>query len=373
MKDKRQGNDLKVAWSIFKKDGEPFRLDGKDVSLYLKNMFGRKKLNDFVTTGNIIQWTFYGKDQKSSGKYSLEMVVNEGDKGMITTDACDFVNLVSCSCKLQGGEDAPNVETESIELASTLEYVAGGGQYDDTALWKELENKVDKEKGKGLSSNDFTNALKEKLESLENYNDAEISSAVEKLSRDFNALLGNNASAAIESFNEIIAFLEGIEDSASLDAIVASIQQEIAKVSNGLADTDAKLTELSSQVSGLSERVVELGQPIFKAVFNTTTYNEIIEAENQGKWVICEYENSIYHLSTIKDGAAWFGTADGDTSKRLWCNSTNKWYRANYTLELISNKTKTISEASTDTQYPSAKAVYDFVKTTLGTIINGDY
>ena len=37
-----------------------------------------------------------------------------------------------------------------------------------------LDNKVDKEQGKGLSTNDFTNILKEKLENLENYNDEEI-------------------------------------------------------------------------------------------------------------------------------------------------------------------------------------------------------
>ena len=170
MKDKRQGNDLKVAWSIFMQDGEPFRLDGKDVSLYLKNMFGRKELNDFVVTGNIIQWTFYGKDQKNSGKYSLELVINEGEKGMITTDKCDFVNLVSCSCKLQGGEDAPNVETESIELTSTLEYVAGGMSEEE--VLNLLDGKVDKEKGKGLSSNDYTTAEKNKLSSLENYDDS---------------------------------------------------------------------------------------------------------------------------------------------------------------------------------------------------------
>ena len=169
-----------MAWSIFMQDGEPFRLDGKNVSLYLKNMFGRKELNDFVVTGNIIQWTFYGKDQKNSGKYSLELVINEGEKGMITTDKCDFVNLVSCSCKLQGGEDAPNVETESIELTSTLEYVAGGGSYDDTALWNELENKVDKEKGKGLSSNDYTNADKQKLAGLKNYDDTAIKADLAK-------------------------------------------------------------------------------------------------------------------------------------------------------------------------------------------------
>lgn len=39
---------------------------------------------------------------------------------------------------------------------------------------KKLKNKVDKEQGKGLSTNDFTNLLKEKLENLENYNDTEI-------------------------------------------------------------------------------------------------------------------------------------------------------------------------------------------------------
>lgn len=37
-----------------------------------------------------------------------------------------------------------------------------------------LDNKVEKEQGKGLSTNDFTNILKEKLENLENYNDEEI-------------------------------------------------------------------------------------------------------------------------------------------------------------------------------------------------------
>lgn len=41
-------------------------------------------------------------------------------------------------------------------------------------LNKELNNKVDKVQGKELSSNDFTDTLKEKLEGLENYDDTEI-------------------------------------------------------------------------------------------------------------------------------------------------------------------------------------------------------
>lgn len=44
-----------------------------------------------------------------------------------------------------------------------------------------LNNKVDKESGKGLSEEDFTSALKAKLEGLSNYNDTEISNAVSSL------------------------------------------------------------------------------------------------------------------------------------------------------------------------------------------------
>lgn len=88
--------------------------------------------------------------------------------------------------------------------------------------------KVDKQKGKQLSTEDFTTLLKQKLEGLSNYDDSEIVAAFNQLRTEFNALVGGNASAAINSFNEIIAFLEGIEDSQKLDSIIASIEQQIA-------------------------------------------------------------------------------------------------------------------------------------------------
>lgn len=42
-------------------------------------------------------------------------------------------------------------------------------------------------------------------------------------------MVSGDASKAIDSFNEIIAFLEGIEDSNDLSSIIASIEQSIAK------------------------------------------------------------------------------------------------------------------------------------------------
>ena len=80
------------------------------------------------------------------------------------------------------------------------------------ALKSELDNKVDKVNGKQLSTEDFTSALKAKLEGLNNYNDTAISTAISSLQTQLDTLVSGNANDAINSFNEIIAFLDAIKD-----------------------------------------------------------------------------------------------------------------------------------------------------------------
>lgn len=91
-----------------------------------------------------------------------------------------------------------------------------------------LNNKVDKVDGKQLSTEDFTTALKNKLNGLSNYDDTTISQAVEKLRTDLDALVSGDTTTAIKTFNEVIAFLDGIQDSQDLSSIIASIEQQIA-------------------------------------------------------------------------------------------------------------------------------------------------
>ena len=93
---------------------------------------------------------------------------------------------------------------------------------------QDISGKVDKVTGKQLSTEDFTTALKQKLEGLSNYNDAEINEAVSSLQTQLNTLVSGNANDAINSFNEIIAFLDGIKDSQDLSSIIESIEQQIA-------------------------------------------------------------------------------------------------------------------------------------------------
>lgn len=93
---------------------------------------------------------------------------------------------------------------------------------------QDISGKVDKVTGKGLSTEDFTTALKTKLEGLTNYDDTAINEAVGGLQHSLNTLLNSNPNDAINSFNEIIAFLDGVKDTSDLSGIIASIEQQIA-------------------------------------------------------------------------------------------------------------------------------------------------
>lgn len=239
MKNKRIGNDINVAWKIMEKDGTPFSLTGKDVTIYLKTRLEKEEITNFLVAGNTIKWTFYGKDQKHFGKHDLELVINENKEGMITTDKCSFVNLVSCSCH-EGGSDEGNITTESIELTTTLEYVAGegsGGSYDDSAIWNAITNlsegKVDKVNGLGLSQENFTTEEKEKLSVLENYDDTQIRKDIADLQTKDKATDMKLAELHVEMqrmYEELKAMIQGgattppyaVLDNAILDQAILS-------------------------------------------------------------------------------------------------------------------------------------------------------
>lgn len=91
-----------------------------------------------------------------------------------------------------------------------------------------LGTKVDNVEGKQLSTEDFTTRLKEKLESLTDYDDSDLTDAIASLQEQLDTLVSGNAKDSIESFNEIVAFLDNIKDDTTLEGIIAAIQLEIA-------------------------------------------------------------------------------------------------------------------------------------------------
>ena len=142
---------------------------------------------------------------------------------------------------------------------------------------------------------------------------------------------------------------------------------------------DTKVTELSTQVGGLSERVEDLEQggqggeqEVFWATYGTTTYDEIVAAHNEGKNVLCIYNNNIAQLSQILESVLYFFVV-GANAIRVSCFKGGAWsyktYNFSHELSTLDNGNAQITIAGKTAEV----ATPQYVQTTLGTIINGEY
>ena len=136
-----------------------------------------------------------------------------------------------------------------IKINGTVK--SGSGVIDLGTITTDISGKVDKVAGKQLSTEDFTTALKNKLEGLSNYDDTELSNAIETLRGDFDEIVSGDTTTAIKTFNEVIAFLDGLTDTQDLESIIASIEQQIAgkmdKVTLATVATSGSYNDLSNK------------------------------------------------------------------------------------------------------------------------------
>lgn len=214
MKRIRIGKDIEIHWPILT-NGQQVALEGRDLRLFVHLPSHMDIPVDFTTEGNTAIFTISGAMQKSIGVYRLTMWENLQKRGQTAVDYCKAFELVPTTL-LEGGEDESNLTTETVNLeASSLVIgLPGESAYEafkkynpnselteeeyaeapinaanaaneaakaanDAAgkigdIDKALAEKVDKEEGKGLSTNDYTDQEKEKLAGLSNYDDTEI-------------------------------------------------------------------------------------------------------------------------------------------------------------------------------------------------------
>lgn len=153
-------------------------------------------------------------------------------------------------------------------------------------LLDSIGNKVDKVDGKQLSTEDFTTLLKQKLDGLSNYDDTEISQAVSKLRTDLDTLVSGDTTTAIKTFNEVIAFLDGISDTEDLSGIISSIEQQIA------AKQD-KITDLQTIREGAAKGATALQSEQYKGTVTSVKINGTTKTPDT---------NGMVDLGTIKGG-----------------------------------------------------------------------
>ena len=224
MKRIRIGKDIEIHWPILT-NGEQVTLEGRDLHLVLHLPSCMETPLHFEPQGNIAVFTISGNMQKQLGAYRLTMWENKDKSGQTAVDYCDAFELVPTTC-MEGGNDN-NLTTETVNLDSSdlIVGLPGPSAYDlykkhnpDAEISEEeyanapidaadaaneaakaaneavdkigdineaLAGKVDKEEGKGLSSNDYTDDDKEKLDGLSNYDDTEVRAQLsEKASKE---------------------------------------------------------------------------------------------------------------------------------------------------------------------------------------------
>jgi hypothetical protein len=242
---------------------------------------------------------------------------------------------------IRSGAEKGATALQSVPSEYITESELNGKGYATTSA---LNDKVDKVTGKQLSTEDFTSALKTKLEGLSNYDDTELSSALSTLRGDFDKLVSGDTTTAIKTFNEVIAFLDGIQDSQDLSSIIASIEQQIAAKQDKITDletirsgaakgatalqsytekytgtiTGIKMNGASKGTSG----VVDLGTVI-------TAHQDISGKADDTSVVHKTGNETISGAKTFNGGVNFLGSGDSNavtlsTNTRINVNGTNQ-------------------------------------------------
>lgn len=97
--------------------------------------------------------------------------------------------------------------------------------------------------------------------------------------------------------------------------------------------------------------------------WESATHAQVLAAVNAGKAVLLRNANNnvTYYLDRVDDGTARFFRI---VQNKIWLyilDSDGMSYTETYVVETTGNKVSAISDESSDDNYPSAKAVYDFV------------
>ena len=187
---------------------------------------------------------------------------------------------------------------------------------------KKDDTKVDKVSGKGLSTNDLTTELLNKLNSLENYDDTAVRNLIKGISSRIDTLVGESASEAIDNFNEILAFLNGVSDTQTLQGLISNLKKALenqiaTKANKSHTHAASDITDFTAQVKTLQAADILSAEPTETTL--THTVNGTIINYKIGELVRVPDSESetgfkFFQLHAVTDGkAVWaaLGTGSG--------------------------------------------------------------
>lgn len=165
-------------------------------------------------------------------------------------------NLLYDGVKLKSTNDLSNEQVEAIAKIETIEAQVTTNKNDITTINTTLLDKVDKEENKGLSTNDFTNELKTKLENIDDsliddteakvnktYSSNKITEAIAQCLKDSKAYTLEEIAKKIGTSYKVVADTDSVTEAEYLYLvgndtngykIYALIEDKAIKISDGI-------------------------------------------------------------------------------------------------------------------------------------------
>ena len=220
----------------------------------------------------------------------------------------------------------------------------------------------------GVKDNDTLIALlakvNERLTALEhNNNSAEaiqsVKQLVERLQGQLNSVVGENATTAIENFNEIKNFLAGLKDSDTLTALLAKVNERLTTLERAKPSTDV-LEVL--EFDGFTDRAVavqmESATGDFKVLFDATNKRFVAKINGQNN----------YSAGWFFEGETTSSDSDYQTrgsnprpfAKKIYINRANNilyWWNGEELVQVSANNSSVSNSASNSESTSNVLAV----------------
>lgn len=154
MKTFRIGETLDISWAIKTPNGNPYRLIGANVSLYVSVGHSTLEIPAFSCVDGVVRFTFEGVEQRRSGAYTLTLFENEARNNQVIIEECAAFQLSDCSVEI---DDGNSVEIDTIvNISQTIPEIQA----------KELE-RIKNEKARIAAENERVSAEKSRASAEE--------------------------------------------------------------------------------------------------------------------------------------------------------------------------------------------------------------
>lgn len=245
-----------------------------------------------ITASDIVNWNSKTSNVGTVTGVKINGTVNNPSSGVV-----DLGTVITAHQDISGKLDAAVAEDVYLTKSDAADTYLGK---DDKAASASVADSATKASKDG-SGNVITTTYATKSE-------------LSGVQSQIDSLVGGDASSAIESFNEIVAFLDGVEDAETLEGIIAGINTEVAAKAN----KSEAITGITRNGTTFTATRADGSTFTFTQQDSDTTYSSKAAASGGTdvslvttgeKYTWNAKQNAISDLSTIRSGASKGATA----------------------------------------------------------------